>query len=511
MKPTLHSFLLLFLTFALPAQAQTTPGITTLPLEVTAVCPGSVIAVPFQYTGRIGKLELQVSDGQGYIALEVIPKLYYYPYYVYGIIPNDLPKNKAYQVRVVSIDPDITGSISPSEFIIKEGIIPPKPQADSLTVECMRTSAVGYRTYLSVKILPGAKLLAYRQYSDGLKIVEDDNSRFGISPEWKTLEVFKSGYSVWTYQYPVSEGYYYFSQTVDGCESEKARTIFRELYVPSSPRPANAVYYGDGVFGKVYYCEGDKAVPLNQNGYTLTNPELYYVLFSNLDIYGSTTPPFSTTVVPVPDTSRPGRMSYRLRTIPFDPTKSCQSRYYSDLHVIVEPRPTTAPFIPLLSPIYSQNQPAIALTATTSSTATTLRWYLPDATGVPSLTSATAPVPPTNRPGSFTYLVSQVQGNCEGPKQPIVVNVITEDPALSEQVTVYPVPASEQVTVELNAGLVASGPAMLELINEMGRVVWQMQTRECQTVVPVQSLRTGAYNLRVRVGERQATKRVLKL
>ncbi|SUI97825.1 Uncharacterised protein [Sphingobacterium spiritivorum] len=67
---------------------------------------------------------------------------------------------------------------------------------------------------------------------------------------------------------------------------------------------------------------------------------------------------------------------------------------------------------------YCIGETAVPLTATASGS-NTLRWYT-QTTGVPL---ANAPTPSTTTAGTFTYYVSQTNGNCEGPMTPIQVIV----------------------------------------------------------------------------------------
>ncbi|TAE28847.1 MAG: T9SS C-terminal target domain-containing protein [Cytophagales bacterium] len=506
-----HSILLFIFCLLLTRTtlAQTTPGITTLPLEVSAVCPGSVIAVPFSYTGKVGKVVVQLSSGDSFTTINTETKTLstdnQYPVSVHARIPDSIETTQIYQVRVVGENSSVISQASPTRLMVRGGAKPPKPVVDSLVRVCSRSSANDYMVSLYAGLVPNAAISVY--IDENGPDFPTGNYRIGYSFD-KTkgyIEVYK-GFQ--TYPCNLHQRDFYFTQTVDGCESDKAKMVYQVWCREEAFKFDEFVYSnGSSSNGRTTYCQGDTALPLDKKGYKRTNEANMYVLFGDSYTVGSV----STTVVPTPNTDKPGRFGYYLRSVPHPGAKVCASFLSSSyLDVVVNPRPP-APTLSGLSPIYEKDQPALALTATTSSTATSLRWYLPDATGVPSLSSATAPVPPTDRPGSFTYLVSQVQGNCEGPRVPITVEVVAEDVALSKLVSVYPVPALGETTVELNAGLLASGPAVLELLDGAGHVLWEAQTRASKTVIPLQSLSTGSYNVRVRLGERQATKRVLKL
>jgi gliding motility-associated-like protein len=82
----------------------------------------------------------------------------------------------------------------------------------------------------------------------------------------------------------------------------------------------------------------------------------------------------------------------------------------------------TTPIAPIVvTPVtYCQNATAIALTATVLANHTAVWYTVP--TGGTGIT--TAPIPSTTAIGSTTYYVSQKIGLCEGPRVPIVVNII---------------------------------------------------------------------------------------
>jgi gliding motility-associated-like protein len=82
----------------------------------------------------------------------------------------------------------------------------------------------------------------------------------------------------------------------------------------------------------------------------------------------------------------------------------------------------TTPVAPIVvSPVtYCQGATAVALTATALANHTLL-WYTVPTGGVGS---TTAPLPSTATVGTTTYYVSQRIGLCEGPRVPIVVNII---------------------------------------------------------------------------------------
>ena len=85
-----------------------------------------------------------------------------------------------------------------------------------------------------------------------------------------------------------------------------------------------------------------------------------------------------------------------------------------------------------------------------------------------------------------------------------------DDQALADAVTVFPVPTTTTLTVRIN-GLTAKQPAMLELTDLAGHTTIRYETRRETSVMPLGQHPAGTYILRIRVGDRTASKRILKL
>jgi len=181
---------------------------------------------------------------------------------------------------------------------------------------------------------------------------------------------------------------YWVSQTVNSCESPRAKitvSVGGAVAAPSAVSP-------------VSYCQGAASTTLTATG-------------SNLKWYTSATGGTGSTVAPTPSTQAAGTTSYFVSQT----GNGCESNR-SEIVVTVK----AAPSAPTVNTpvIYGLAEMAIPLTATGSN----LKWYT-SATG--GTGSAVAPTPATTAIGSTTYYVSQtnVEG-CEGPRAAIVVNVM---------------------------------------------------------------------------------------
>ncbi len=96
----------------------------------------------------------------------------------------------------------------------------------------------------------------------------------------------------------------------------------------------------------------------------------------------------------------------------------------------------------------------------------------------------------------------------------VVVSVVPllglEDQALADAVDVYPIPATTLLTVRVR-GLTPAQSARLELIDQTGRTAVQHETRRETSVLSLGGQPAGTYILRIRVGDRLAAKRIVKL
>ncbi|WP_245563699.1 T9SS type A sorting domain-containing protein [Spirosoma luteum] len=135
-----------------------------------------------------------------------------------------------------------------------------------------------------------------------------------------------------------------------------------------------------------------------------------------------------------------------------------------------------------------------------------------------SITTAVSPYALEVRPAKTTaYLLSQVSNSCGTgtlAARSVVVTVNRllgiEDQALAEAVDIYPIPTTSVLTVRIR-GLFASQKAVLELTDLSGHITHRQETRQSTTSLSLDHHPTGTYILRIRVGDRTASKRVLKL
>ncbi len=217
---------------------------------------------------------------------------------------------------------------------------------------------------------------------------------------------------------------YYVSQTsADGCESDRAVIVYTVNPLPSPPIPTPRT---------VFYCQGATATPLTASG-------------QNLKWYLTKTTSVSATSI-TPSTAIANSVNYYVSQTN---ANGCESARDS-VTVITGSRPV-APTV--VSPVtYCQNAVATSLTATAIPT-NTLKWYGTDPASTTFTTQAT--IPATTTPGTFTYYVSQTDGNsCESDKASIVVRV---NPLPTTPVTSSITVCQNASTVSLPSAVVATG------------------------------------------------------
>ncbi|QMW03831.1 immunoglobulin domain-containing protein [Spirosoma foliorum] len=185
---------------------------------------------------------------------------------------------------------------------------------------------------------------------------------------------------------------YYVSQTVNGCEGPRASISVTVKPIPVAPL----------TIGGISLCQGSIAPALSviaSSGGTLN--------WYNTPIGGT-----ASSVAPIPPTSQAGSINYYVSQT----LNGCEGPRAS-ISVIVN----ALPIAPSVSSVtYCQGSPASPLTATKNAGGI-LNWYGASASG--GTASATAPVPPTLTPGTFSYYVSQTINGCEGPRATINVTV----------------------------------------------------------------------------------------
>ena len=181
---------------------------------------------------------------------------------------------------------------------------------------------------------------------------------------------------------------YYVSQTVNGCESQRASIVVQVNAIPAAPGVASV---------PVTYCQNSAATALTATG-------------SGLLWYSAATGGTGNATAPIPSTTTAGNTNYYVSQT----ASGCESsRSAITVTVYATPALPTVSAVPIN---YCKSETAVPLIATGSN----LLWYTAATGGVGN---ATIPTPNTATVGSTTYYVSQTINGCEGPRASIVVNV----------------------------------------------------------------------------------------
>ena len=299
---------------------------------------------------------------------------------------------------------------------------------------------------------------------------------------------------------------YYVSQTVDGCESDRASYYVQVKVMPHAPSvipvsfclgtPATQLvaapspggllnWYGTAATGgtqsstaptpptstvgsTIFYvsqsldgCEGPRAgltVTVNAvpaapsvtvpGAYCQGVPAAPLVASGSgsLNWYGtSATGGTPSGAAPSPITTSAGTFTYYVSQT----VNGCESPRAS-IAVTVNPTPIAPAFAP--APVYCQNASAVALIAT-AGTGGSLTWYGTSATG--GTASTTANVPNTSQPGIFNYYVSQTINGCEGSRAaiPVTVNPTPGAPAVSPVSVCQNAPAVQLTATPSGSGV----------------------------------------------------------
>ncbi|QJD78593.1 T9SS type A sorting domain-containing protein [Spirosoma rhododendri] len=349
-------------------------GITVSTLSPSATCAGKTITVPFSTTGTFNAgntFTAQLSDASGTFGASTVAigTLSSSPssgtaatnLTITATVPANTAAGSAYQVRVSSSGPARTSANSVG-----------------LTVGTPGTPGVTDRTYcqgatataLSASPVSGASLNWYTVASGGTP------SSVAPTPATSTTGVVS----------------YYVSQSLNGCESNRATlnvTVYGTPGAPSTQASFSA-------------CQGATLSALSatpDNGATL----IWYGNSAN----GGT----GSSVAPVPDNQAPA--TYYVSQA----RGTCESAR-SAITVTIR-QASAAPGVSA-PPAYCPGQTATALSATPSSGGT-LNWYGTNATGGTPSSSAT--IPSTTTPGTLNYYVSQTLSGCESPRAGIAVTV----------------------------------------------------------------------------------------
>ena len=187
----------------------------------------------------------------------------------------------------------------------------------------------------------------------------------------------------------VSNTTYYVTQTNGSCEANpRAALVVNVTATPIAPT----------VISPITYCQNATATALTASGTNL----LWYA--NNIGGTGTAT-------APTPLTTSTGNTNYYVS----QSLNSCESPR-TMIAVAVNPAPTTAPTV--TSPVnYCVGNTTVPLVAA----GTNLLWFLNSSGGIGN--NAT-PTPSSATAGTTTYYVAQSIGACQGPREPIVVNVL---------------------------------------------------------------------------------------
>ncbi len=239
---------------------------------------------------------------------------------------------------------------------------------------------------------------------------------------------------------------FFVTQTIDGCESDRAK-----IEVSIKGQPEAPTFSGSNA-----YCEGQTAAALSAQGQNI----LWYSTYE-----GGT----GTSTAPTPSTAAAGTpVFFATQTV-----NGCESPRLR-IELLVSPKPT----LPLVTPTitYTKGQTPSILSATGEN----LRWYnsTNDLTG-----TTTAPMPSTASVGSSSYFVSQNNGKCES--QRAQIQVIVKDIAT--------VDACLQIKVFLEGAM--EGKEMSTKLNTLGLLPGQTPTVNFATTTPSgQPYKTAPWN-----------------
>ena len=115
------------------------------------------------------------------------------------------------------------------------------------------------------------------------------------------------------------------------------------------------------------------------------------------------------------------------------------------------------------------------------------------------------------------YVLTSVRNSCGTGTLAARVVVVTvnpllgtDDPSLADAVEVYPMPATTRVTVRIRE-VSPKQPALLELTDLTGRTTTHQETHLESSTLSLDQRPTGTYLLHIQVGDRRATRRIVKL
>jgi hypothetical protein len=140
-----------------------------------------------------------------------------------------------------------------------------------------------------------------------------------------------------------------------------------------------------------------------------------------------------------------------------------------------------------------------------------------DRTGVREISTSTTPYSVTfTADSSTTYRLLSVANEC-GPGRIDGVDsvrirvdrLLADETPFATSVKVYPIPANDELTVEIDDPMLKNEAELL-LIRPNGQTAQSVKTRKRQTIIKLSDEPAGTYLLQIKLGDRSTVRRVLK-
>ncbi|RYC72174.1 T9SS type A sorting domain-containing protein [Spirosoma sordidisoli] len=390
-----------------------------------AICPGTFPNGFFDIAGTqeqaYAAFVVQLSSGNGFrtIPSVILSNLGRYGAQVRATVPADIPAG-TYKVRLVGTrDTTLVSNIT--ELTVKAKPAPPSVTAESEV--CQRPMGSNITSFTVPVKLSSPEAIPRLYDSNGNTV--GSLTPYGTATD-KSFEIY-SGNEI------PGQRTFFATQQINGCESDRA-----QARITVKPRPSssinvdNIVGVGNGaVYGIIDYCQGDKALPLNEKGHKpLTDGSI--VLYSK-DVFGLG----GESKPPTPSTDQVGSIQFALSHYLNGCRASLQPTAYITVKINARPE---KPTVSTNTVTVCQFQTAGGLSAQTNADGASLVWYGTNATG--GTGSAQAPVPSTGSAGTFTYYVAQKVNDCEGERAAITVEVKAASPAPTVSAVSYCLGAS---------------------------------------------------------------------
>ncbi|WP_080057478.1 T9SS type A sorting domain-containing protein [Spirosoma aerolatum] len=313
-------------------------SITTLPLAVTAVCAGVQLDVTGRITGVVNNLRVVISaDGITYSAITSVPvattasgEVTYR-----ATIPATVQAGNAYQVRLVSADSTIIGT--PSTSLLRIKVKPEPPKVPALVTTCERANGSN-SAFIGISVTVTSPMTVSKLYNPDGSIPYNDSS----TPNYFVVVKGAAGTQ-----------YFYATQLLDGCESDKKEIKLVVSPRAPSPVPVNIWSTGGEIWGEITYKQGDKAVSIREYGLQPLpdNVQISYVResgdlpISGLPDYPNANNSLGDISPGIPNTSKPGRAVVKFRTY----LNGCVNTIFPNEHLVITVLPTALVENPVLA------------------------------------------------------------------------------------------------------------------------------------------------------------------